>query len=61
MDIGEALNVHKLHASLAEKRDKKSRAKMQERLKFRPHSLELKQIEQIYDNYKTMSNLGFLD
>ena len=61
LDIAEALDAHNLHASLAEKRDKKSRAKVKERLKFRPHRLELKQIEQIYDNYKTMSNLGFLD
>ena len=50
-----------MHATIAEKRDKKSMEKLAESIKFRPHSLDLKAIESIYDNYKTMSNLGFLD
>ena len=28
---------------------------------FRPHNQELKQFEQMSDNYKTMLNLGFLN
>lgn len=58
VDIGEALDVHKMNATLAEKRGKKS---LRKHIEFRPHSMDLKSLEQIYDNYKTMSNLGFLD
>ena len=60
-NITEAIETHNLHKTLTEKRDKKSRDKLAESVRFRPHSLDLKAIEQIHENYKTMSNLGFLD
>ena len=29
--------------------------------KYRPHNLELRQFEQLVENYRTMLNLGFLN
>lgn len=60
VDLKEALATHEDGSSLDAKRKAKAAAK--DRVgAFRPHNQDLKQMERIRDNYKTLLGLGFLE
>jgi uncharacterized membrane protein len=61
IDIKEATVIHS-EGTLQTKRESKRICKEFEKMKsFRPHNLELQEMERIRDNYKTLLNLGFLE
>lgn len=62
IDVKEAIIAHDMYESnsIKAKRSKKLLLKEHEKY-FRPHSLELQQMERIRENYKMLLNLGFLE